>query len=175
HERAVAPIAKGSARLAAETAASQIAWAVELALAEPRGPVHLDLAADVAGEPADPAPAKPASRRAAPPLSLIDRAAEMIRSARHPVVIAGLQCRASDARWLRAFCEAVPAPCLTTYKGKGAIPDPHPLAMGLFTGGALEEPVVRRADLIVAFGLDPAELIPRAWPSRAPGLSPPPC
>jgi acetolactate synthase I/II/III large subunit len=171
HERAVAPIVKGSALLTADAVASQVAWAVELALAEPRGPVHLDLAADVARELADPVPVKPPPRQQAPPLSAVDRAAEMIRSARHPVVIAGLQCRASDSRWLRAFCEAVPAPCLTTYKAKGAIPDPHPLAMGVFTGGALEEPVVKRADLIVAFGLDPVELIPRAWPYRAPVLS----
>ena len=43
--------------------------------------------------------------------------------------------------------------------------------MGVFTGGALEEPIVRRADLIIAFGLDPVELIPRRWPYAAPVLS----
>ena len=58
-----------------------------------------------------------------------------------------------------------------TYKAKGAIPDPHPLALGVFTGGALEEAIVRRADLIVGVGLDPVELIPRPWPYTAPVLS----
>ena len=43
--------------------------------------------------------------------------------------------------------------------------------MGVFTGGALEEPLVRRADLIIAFGLDTVELIPRRWPYTAPVLS----
>jgi acetolactate synthase I/II/III large subunit len=95
----------------------------------------------------------------------------MIRGAKRPLVIAGLGCRAADAKWLRAFCEALPAPVLTTYKAKGAIPDPHPLAMGIFTGGALEEPLVRRADLIIAFGLDTVELIPRRWSYTAPVLS----
>jgi acetolactate synthase-1/2/3 large subunit len=95
----------------------------------------------------------------------------MIRKARRPLVVAGLQCRAADSKWLRAFCEALPAPLLTTYKAKGAIPDPHPLAMGVFTGGALEEPVVRRADLIITFGLDTVELIPRRWPYSAPVLN----
>ena len=95
----------------------------------------------------------------------------MIRAARRPLVIAGLGCRAADAKWLRAFAEALPAPVLTTYKAKGAIPDPHPLALGIFTGGALEEPLVKRADLIIAFGLDTVELIPRRWAYSAPVLS----
>src|SRR5258706_441329 len=43
--------------------------------------------------------------------------------------------------------------------------------MGIFTGGALEEPLVRRADLILAFGLDSVELIPRRWSYTAPVLS----
>jgi acetolactate synthase I/II/III large subunit len=108
---------------------------------------------------------------AAPDEGLFERAAAMIRDARRPLVIAGLGCRSADAKWLRAFCEATPAPVLTTYKAKGAIPDPHPLALGIFTGGALEEPLVRRADLIIAFGLDPVELIPRRWSYSAPVLS----
>src|SRR5206468_6826077 len=101
---------------------------------------------------------------AAPDAAALDRAAEMIREAGRPLVVAGLECRSSDAKWLRAFCEAVPAPCLTTLKGRGAVPDPHPLAMGVLTGGALDEPVARRADLVIAVGLDPVELIPGGWP-----------
>src|SRR5438034_192845 len=101
----------------------------------------------------------------------LDSAAAMIRQAKRPVVVAGLQCRGTEAKWLRAFAEALPAPVLTTYKAKGALPDPHPLAMGVFTGGALEEPAVSRADLIIAFGLDTVELIPRRWSYTAPVLS----
>ena len=43
--------------------------------------------------------------------------------------------------------------------------------MGVFTGGMLEEAIVRRADLIIALGLDLVELIPRRWPYSAPVLS----
>jgi acetolactate synthase-1/2/3 large subunit len=57
---------------------------------------------------------------------------------------------------------------LATYKAKGALPDPHPLALGIFTGGALEEPVVGRADLIITFGLDSVEMIPDAGAMRQP-------
>ena len=172
HAAHLGPIVKGSVTVSPDSAGHWVAHAVQLALAEPRGPVHLDLPADVAG-----APAVPVATTMTPPTvpvpddALVERAAEMIRGAKRPLVIAGLGCRAADAKWLRAFCEALPAPVLTTYKAKGAIPDPHPLAMGIFTGGALEEPLVRRADLIITFGLDTVELIPRRWSYPAPVLS----
>jgi acetolactate synthase-1/2/3 large subunit len=172
HAAHLGPIVKGSVAVTPESAGHWVAHAVQLALAEPRGPVHLDLPADVAAAPAVPvATAMTPQAPAAPDDALVERAAEMIRDAKRPLVIAGLGCRAADAKWLRAFCEALPAPVLTTYKAKGAIPDPHPLAMGIFTGGALEEPLVRRADLIIAFGLDTVELIPRRWAYTAPVLS----
>jgi acetolactate synthase-1/2/3 large subunit len=172
HAALLGPIVKGTVTVTPESAGHWIAHAVRLALSEPRGPVHLDLPADVAGRSAGPT----ASGVVAPPPppldgALVERAAEMIRGARRPLVIAGLGCRGTDAKWLRAFAEALPAPVLTTYKAKGAIPDPHPLALGLFTGGALEEPLVRRADLIIGFGLDTVELIPRRWPYATPVLS----
>jgi acetolactate synthase-1/2/3 large subunit len=172
HGAHVGAIAKGSVIVGSDSAAHWVAHAVRLALAEPRGPVHLDLPADVAGRSAVPA-ATSVTPTPLPPLDgeLVERAAAMIRAARRPLVIAGLGCRPADAKWLRAFAEALPTPVLTTYKAKGAIPDPHPLALGIFTGGALEEPLVRRADLIIAFGLDTVELIPRAWTYTAPVLS----
>ena len=172
HAAHLGPIVKGSVTVTPDSAGHWVAHAVQLALAEPRGPVHLDLPADVAGAAAVPvATAMTPPAVPAPDDALVERAAEMIRGAKRPLVIAGLGCRPADAKWLRAFCEALPAPVLTTYKAKGAIPDPHPLAMGIFTGGALEEPLVRRADLIITFGLDTVELIPRRWSYAAPVLS----
>ncbi|MBF8287407.1 MAG: hypothetical protein HW381_515, partial [Candidatus Rokubacteria bacterium] len=172
HAAVLGPVVKASLAVTAESAGHWIAHAAQLAMKEPRGPVHLDLPADVAGRPAVPfatmATPAPLPQPAAADL---DHAAAMIRQAKRPVVLVGLQCRPADAKWLRAFAEALPAPVLTTYKAKGALPDPHPLAMGVFTGGALEEPVVGRADLIIAFGLDTVELIPRRWSYTAPVLS----
>ncbi len=163
---------KGSVTVTAESASHWIAHAAQLALKEPRGPVHLDLPADVASQAAVPfaASVHPTSAPQPSPADLA-AAAAMIRRAKRPVVLVGLQCRGGDAKWLRAFCEALPAPVLATYKAKGALPDPHPLALGIFTGGALEEPVVGRADLIITFGLDTVEMIPRRWSYDAPVLS----
>jgi acetolactate synthase-1/2/3 large subunit len=172
HAAFLAPIVKGSVTVTAESASHAIAHAAQLALKEPRGPVHLDLPADVASQAAVPfaTSVRPTDLSQPSPADL-DAAAAMIRRAKRPVVLVGLQCRGGDAKWLRAFCEALPAPVLATYKAKGALPDPHPLALGIFTGGALEEPVVGRADLIITFGLDTVEMIPRRWSYEAPVLS----
>ena len=172
HAAVLGPVVKASLAITAESAGHWVAHAAQLAMKEARGPVHLDLPADVAGQPAVPFPttATPAPLPQ-PAAADLDGAVALIKKARRPVVLAGLQCRAADAKWLRAFAEALPAPVLTTYKAKGALPEPHPLALGVFTGGALEEPVVARADLIIAFGLDTVELIPRRWSYTAPVLS----
>ena len=172
HAAFLGPIVKGSVVVTAESASHWIAHAAQLALKEPRGPVHLDLPADVASQAAVPFAASTTPVALPPPSAAeLDNAAAMIRRAKRPVVLVGLQCRGADAKWLRAFSESLPAPVLATYKAKGALPDPHPLALGIFTGGALEEPVVGRADLIIAFGLDTVELIPRRWSYAAPVLS----
>jgi acetolactate synthase-1/2/3 large subunit len=172
HAAFLAPVVKGSLAVTPESAGHWIAHAAQLAMKEPRGPVHLDLPADVAGRAAVPVAAAAAPGMPQQPAAAdLDRAAAMIRQAKRPVVLAGLQCRGAETKWLRAFAEALPAPVLTTYKAKGALPDPHPLAMGVFTGGVLEEPAVGRADLIIAFGLDTVELIPRRWTYTAPVLS----
>jgi len=171
HAAFLASVVKGSLAVTPESAGHWIAHATQLAMKEPRGPVHLDLPADIAGRPAVPVAAPPPALPQQPAAADLDRAATMIRQAKRPVVVAGLQSRGAEAKWLRAFAEALPAPVLTTYKAKGALPDPHPLAMGVFTGGVLEEPVVGRADLIIAFGLDTVELIPRRWSYSASVLS----
>jgi len=51
----------------------------------------------------------------------------------------------------------------TTYMGKGAIPDADPLAMGHFMAGGAEDETMKAADLILTFGLDPIELLPKPW------------
>lgn len=164
------PVTKASVCVTPESGASAIAEAVRLSLSEPRGPVHLDLPSDVAGKEALPAaPLVVPAATTAPGARELDRAAELIGTASRPVVIAGLECRGvEEAKWLRAMAEALPVPVLTTYKAKGILPDAHPLALGVFTGGVLDEAVVGLADLIITLGLDPVELIPRPWPYAAP-------
>ncbi len=163
---------KASLRVEASSAGHSTARAIRLAMRAPRGPVHLDLSPDVAGAPA--AELAPACRAEAepPPLpAALDAATQLLARAARPVLVAGLGCRAPEtAAWLRAFAEALPAPVLTTRKGKGAVPDPHPLRLGVLPGGPVEERLLARADLVVAIGLDAVEADPDAWPGDAPLL-----
>lgn len=164
---------KASLTVDAVSASHWTAHAARLAMQEPRGPVHLDVPAEVAGAPAVPAATscRPAPLPPPDPQAL-DEAARLLATASRPVLIAGLQCRsAADAQWLRALAEALPAPVLVTLRAKGILPDPHPLMLGVLTPGGAEAPLLDRADLIVALGLDAIEASPGPWMTTAPLLS----
>lgn len=57
---------------------------------------------------------------------------------------------------------------MVTYKAKGVVPDTHPWFAGVFTNATIEQPLVDESDLLIAIGLDPVELIPRAWKRTQP-------
>ena len=153
----------------AETAAHRIAHAARLSMTMPRGPVHLDIAADVAGRAA--VPLATSCRPDAlpyPDAEALDRAAQALADASRPLLLAGIHCRSDDAaQWLRAFAEALPAPLMATTRAKGALPDPHPLMLGVLGLAGVEERLVSRADLVVAIGLDALEPVPAlCWSTR---------
>ena len=163
---------KASLAVDAGSASHWTAHAAQLAMNEPRGPVHLDVPAEVAGAPAVPAATacRPAPLPPPDPRAL-DEAARLLANASRPILIAGLQCRsATDAQWLRALAEALPAPVLLTLRAKGVLPDPHPLMHGVLWPGGGEGPLLGRADLIVALGLDAIEVSPGPWMTTAPLL-----
>jgi len=154
-----APVVKWAAR--AENAAQVpelLAEAWRRSLTPPSGPVFLEVPVDVlAGETG----ALPKELDASPealPLpagTLLDEAARLLAGAEEPVVWAGGGVLRSGA-WaeLRAVAERLGAPVVTTYMGKSAFPEDHPLAVGT----ALDEPAVREllagADVLLAVGTE---------------------
>ncbi|WP_439598942.1 thiamine pyrophosphate-binding protein [Falsiroseomonas sp.] len=167
-QAATAAIAKGYARAEGEAPAEEIGALLDLALAAPRGAVHLDLTGAAARRSAPPAARRAMAAEAAPGFG---DAAALLAKARRPVILAGLEAaEETTAAALRRLAEALGCPVLVTYKAKGVMPDAHPLYAGLFTGGTLESPCVGRADLILQVGLDPVELILQPWRYAAPIL-----
>jgi acetolactate synthase-1/2/3 large subunit len=161
--RLLEPVSKASLVPDAASAGHWIAHAAELAMAPPRGAVHLAVRPEIAGAPT--LPVATSCRRAplaAAPVEMLDAVAAAIGGAARPVIVAGLEIAEDDAKWLRALAETLPAPVLCTPKGKGALPDPHPLALGLLASG---HPLAGRADLVVALGVDAVEVAPGAWPA----------
>jgi acetolactate synthase-1/2/3 large subunit len=152
HLALFAPAAKAAVAIGADDADTVARAAVALALAAPAGPVLLDVVTD----------AGPASFPAAPVPEWSDRAGleRLVRGAARPVVLAGGAVREAPAALARLVA-GTRIPVLTSYKAKGLAPVANDA--GLLTGGTLELDVLRRADLVVAIGLDPVELIPAPW------------
>jgi acetolactate synthase-1/2/3 large subunit len=168
----VGALVKASIAVDAASAGHWGAHAVRLAMREPRGPVYLAL-----GPAAASAPALPVLTSVLPdPLPVpepgaLDRAAQVLAAAVRPLLVAGIGCRVGGiAAWLRALAESLPAPVLVTAKGKGALPDPHPLHLGLVRPGPSSNPVLARADLIATIGVDASEAAPCPWPVGVPVL-----
>ena len=93
--------------------------------------------------------------RPVPEPEVLDAAAEMIRGARQPVIIAGggvTYAEANDA--LRAFVEATGIPITETQAGKGSLPFDHPLNLGAVgaTGNPAANLFARQADVVIGIG-----------------------
>ncbi len=96
----------------------------------------------------------------------VQRAAQALGAAAHPVVLAGAGVARDHAvAALRRFAERLDIPVATTFQGKGAIPDDHPNALG--TIGFMVKDYANfgfdRADLVVAVGYDIVEYAPSRW------------
>lgn len=158
-ERAFASLAKSSRRV---TRAADIQGAIGdafvLAVTGRPGPTHVEVTRDVLeGDPFDAAPATPAPAVSAEVAPDLDRALELIRAARRPIIVAGKGAwypLASNA--LVALAEALEAPVCHTWEGHGAMPTVHPLSLGPYRVMETHPAVLTElsaADLIVGVGV----------------------
>src|ERR687888_637612 len=88
-------------------------------------------------------------------LSQIGKAVEILLKAERPIIMAGGGVILSGAfSELQALSELLMIPVVTTFKGKGAFPENHPLAMGPIGmhGHAEANKIILEADCIVAVG-----------------------
>src|SRR5204862_2327470 len=87
--------------------------------------------------------------------NVLARAAELIRAAQHPLIVAGggvIYGEATDA--LRAFCEQTGIPVGETQAGKGSLPYDHPCNLGAIgvTGTFAANRMAAQADLVIGIG-----------------------
>ena len=165
HAAMLRPLVKASFEIGAAHAAETVSAAVALALSEPMGPVHLDLSPAVAAN-LSRTPMGPLHRPAAPPAPAADALAALHRrleQATRPLILAGFEAaRQGAGPAILELAERIGAPVVTTYKGKGLIPEDHPLALGAAglspKADALLLPLFGAADLVLAIGYDPIEM-----------------
>jgi acetolactate synthase-1/2/3 large subunit len=142
-------------------AVSAVTEAIRTAREHPQGPVRVGIPKDVLAS-RTPQATPPIREPAAPPEpdpQAVDTAGTVLRGSTAPVVIAGGGVRRSGATSrLRAVAERLDAPVVTTYKGKGVLPETHPLSAGVLCGGASTELRALLADadvgLVVGSDLD---------------------
>jgi acetolactate synthase I/II/III large subunit len=133
--------------------------AFRIALAEPLGPVHLDMSKEMLlekteAEPIAPEAYRPTSLAGCAPADL-DRAAELIALAKRPVILAGggvLREGALGA--LRGLAEATGIPVATLQYHPDAYPTSYPLALGPLgrNGWSSANRGVPQADVVIAVG-----------------------
>jgi len=85
----------------------------------------------------------------------IKDAVRLIQQAERPVIYAGggiIKAGASDA--LRAFAELTGIPAVTTLMGRGALPDDHPLCLGMpgMHGNYTAITAMQKSDLLITLG-----------------------
>jgi len=153
------PITKWAARFStAETVHEQLRRAFQLMRSGRPGPVVLELPLDVAEDEFDDALfeySPPARYRSAADPSDVERAVGLLLDAQRPLIRAGhgvLWAGATDA--LVEFAELINAPVATTYVGKSAFPEDHPLSIG--SGGTAVSPGIRAfvpdVDVVLSIG-----------------------
>lgn len=144
------------------------------------GAAHLGLPFDVQKQPvdeaelwADPALGSFPARRPGPDPAAVEAAAEILAAARLPVIVCGGGViNAGAERELRRLAERLGAPVATTISGKGSLPDPHPLALGVVgsNGGVPEtRAVIDAADAVLFVGCRAGSVTTERWRHPAQG------
>ncbi len=104
-----------------------------------------------------------------PDESALDRAADLLKKAKRPVIWAGGGVIASGASSaLRSLAEMLEAPVFPTTQGKGSLPEDHPLAGGNTLMHPLGAEYLSSCDLMLAIGTRFSELETVRWALRLP-------
>ena len=145
-----------------EDLAAALRYAFQIAVSGRPGPVHVDITKDALQATAvfDFEAAKPHPYRPHPMLHVdeagLTQAAELIRNAKRPVILAGHGISESNAmEQVRTLAERAQIPMAMTLLGLGNIPAAHPLNLGMMGmhGEAWVNEAIQESDLLIACGM----------------------
>ena len=153
-----APIAKAVIDVnSLDELAGDVARALDISISGRPGPVVVAISKDILDEEADdpliPKPAAPV--RFGPDALAVDRAARLIESSKHPIILAGeLVGFESASNELEKFAEATGAGVMTAYRQQDSIRADHPSHFGHLSINRLpfQEQALKESDLIIAVG-----------------------
>lgn len=144
--------------------------AVRLARTEKPGAVHIELPEDIAQGEAKVLPMLPRRfRRPVADDKIINKAFELLKNAKRPIILAGNGCiRKRASKQLRIFCEKTGIGVISTFMAKGCVDMNADYC--LYTIGLQAKDVVAcaidDADLVITLGYDMVEYHPELWNSK---------
>jgi acetolactate synthase I/II/III large subunit len=172
HEQLYRPVTKWAGRVEARAVATTMRKALRTATAERPGAVHLTCAGDTfaaaAGEPATqvpPAVADPAAAQVFIADGAALRPETMLAGARRPLLLAGIGALRGEAGpAVLRLAAAVQMPVVVAPMAKGVVPEDSEWFAGVLDMACndIVWDLVRSADLVLAVGFDPVELI-KPW------------
>ncbi len=185
HGRMFAPVSKLALRLDPASADTVIRKALRTAVAERPGAVHLTVTADAwSAAPGSAAPGR-GGQISLPPLAAAAGSVDVysadrrdgdpvrtLGAARRPVILAGIAAlRCAAGAELVRLAELAGIPVVVSPMAKGVFPEDHPYFAGVLdmAGYRVVWDLLAGADLIVAAGFDPVELI-SPWSVATPVL-----
>ena len=153
-----APVVKWAARAESTAAIPELlAEAWRRSLTPPSGPVFVEIPVDFLNAETDISVKELDGEPPPPPVDheALAEAAALLGGAVSPVIWAGGGVLRSGA-WeeLRLLAERLDAPVATTYMGKGALPETHPLAVGSGADEAAYAELLETADIVVCVGTE---------------------
>jgi acetolactate synthase-1/2/3 large subunit len=162
------PITKWNARVSSpEIVPEVVRKAFKVAESEKPGSTHLELPEDVMAKDLDAAPLpRHPLVQSEPGLEELQRAVDVIASARNPIVLAGngaIRNRAAPA--LRAFAQGTGMPVAETFMAKGLLDCADPQSVGTVGLQARDYAMAgfEDADVVIAVGYDLVEHAPKYW------------
>jgi acetolactate synthase-1/2/3 large subunit len=141
--------------------------AVRLSRTEKPGAVHLELPEDIAKLPSEAKPISPRRfRRSVPDEKIVDRAFEMLKNAKRPVILAGNGCiRRRASKQLRMLCEKTGIGVISTFMAKGCVDMDADYCLYTVGLGSKDRTnlIIDDADLVLTLGFDMVEYHPSLW------------
>ncbi|MCW4037749.1 MAG: biosynthetic-type acetolactate synthase large subunit [Candidatus Bathyarchaeota archaeon] len=172
HVRVFTPVTKRSIKVhRTERIPEILQMAFRVATTGRPGPVLIDVPSDVLSREAEvdfvePSKARPTSRRLYGDPEEIRRAAQLLVDAERRIILAGGGVIISNASTeLTTLAETLISPVVTSYNGRGAIPEDHSLFLGRAGSGAptVFDEVIREADVVLAVGYRFTDVSTNNW------------
>ena len=165
HQAMLRPVVKGTFKLERGKIGEVLREAIALARSGQPGPVHIDVPVDVAESESIEVEVQPIGKIVSgePDQTNIKSALGLLMSSKRPFAIAGVDAVLEDAgAAISAFCKTHHIPLVTTYKGKGLMPEADALCLGAAGLSPLADktlmPLIAQADCLLLLGYDPIEM-----------------